>query len=486
MKYGEGIKVASLSLSFFPTRSSAGLELQELFVPIAEREYHFTVKVKNNVSHRGYFELACTYDDVVVFDATIEEDDQHNYPTAGGSPMVMDHILVVSRTYLPVNFNGLRNGGAPSYPNPFSRSDGTYSNADIIKWLREQIEDLLPSLPRLRREKGLIGRLWAMGKSLDQNLTKSRSQSKIFISCRSSGISRLQEDDHTIEEMKNEKISSDDIDLREASKVVTKLKSLKEDIENGGKYSDVQRKMVLFIPPGEVAYPNEILTEMRRWQVLNLIDTVIDTAEEVWVYETEGYLNSWWTQGELVTLAYRRAANLYAPKLRVFHPKTGMLSDPPEEYMPIMNHEQVARLRRWYSNCDPATMSPEVIEILRSRAQTPLMGRIKYYHDHAFSKVFWENSRLQCQCSSTIADKGQINIDAFLWIHEPELTPQQLSESIKQGVVVCNKCGTFHKLKEAPPRYVWMPTRGGKSTEPKGTCLIKLPTYRTISLLPHK
>lgn len=58
--------------------------------------------------------------DIVILDASIEDDGSHNYCV---TPRIyMDHVLTVSRNYLPINYGGIRGGGAPKYPHKFSRA----------------------------------------------------------------------------------------------------------------------------------------------------------------------------------------------------------------------------------------------------------------------------------------------------------------------------------------------------------------------------
>src|SRR5207249_1455274 len=130
-----------------------------------------------------------------------------------------------------------------------------------------------------------------------------------------------------------------------------------------------EQKTAHFILPGELAYSNELLTEMRRWQVLSTLDRWIGAADEVWVYNTDDYLDSWWTQGEIVTIAYRKAAGSYYPKLRVYDYKSGTLIDPPAIYLPQMTKVQVRRMARWFANTDPWTMGPEGITPIRITAE---------------------------------------------------------------------------------------------------------------------
>lgn len=55
---------------------------------------------------------ACFYKDIIIFDGSIEDDRHDQYRFAYDLMKHLDHVLIVSRTELPYNFEGRRKGGA--------------------------------------------------------------------------------------------------------------------------------------------------------------------------------------------------------------------------------------------------------------------------------------------------------------------------------------------------------------------------------------
>lgn len=440
-----------ISAILIPLNSNKGNEFKELFIYLAD-EFGLNLNIKENPTQVDFFN-ACKDYDIVVFDASIENG-KNNYHAATAQPMTMDHVLVVSRTYLPQNFYGLRYGGAPNYPK-------TKENNAIIKWLREQIEDLLPTMPRPAEDKSNLGSINIMKKSLDIEDLRRRKTGQVFISYR--------------------------------GKYISDVRMLKKRIEHGEFHSG-QKKKVRYFPPGALAYDDELLTEQQRWQLLSIIDRWMWPAEEIWLYVTPDYFDSWWTRGELVALSYRYACGGGPiPNLRIYDPHENRIIGISEMYLPSLNEEQRSRITRWYSNSDPGTMGPESMQAIRSLRSIPLIRNIGYVKDHVWTREFWDFPLLQCvNCGRMIQNYNTIktniaktnvdfDIDAFIWSTEPllfRLTPERVMEASKRGEIECPKCKKLYKLKSSLPRYLWMPTRMGKVTGPDGASLIQLPTYR--------
>lgn len=440
----------SISASFIPLNSQGGDELKGQFTSMAE-EFGLELRVLENPTQADFFN-SCINDDIVVFDASIEGD-KNNYHAATAQPMAMDHVLVVSRSYLPQNFYGLRYGGTPDYP---KMSD----NNAIIKWLQSQIEDLLPFLPRPKEEKSKLGTIGIMKKSMELEDQRRKKSGQVFISYR--------------------------------GKYIADVLKLKKRII-GGEYHSGQSKTVRYFPPGALAYDDEILTEQQRWQLLSIIDRWMWPAEEIWLYYTSDYINSWWTRGELVALSYRYAnGGDPFPKLKIYNPDNDRISEITKEFLPKLSKEQKHRIARWYSNSDPGTMGPESIPVMRSISDIPLIRNVGYFKDHVWSREFWDFPLMQCtNCSSVSKDvavkrynmeiDAEFDVDAFIWSREPvlfRLTPEDVMNASKQGEIECPKCKKLFYLKRALPRYLWMPTRMGKVTGPGGSSLVSLPTYR--------
>ncbi len=263
------------------------------------------------------------------------------------------------------------------------------------------------------------------------------------------------------------------------SRYFNKLKPLEKYVRN--KFGANQT--IYFLPPGRLVYENEILTEQRHWQLVSMIDHAIGAADEMWVYNTDDYLDSWWTRAELLTIAYRRACHSATPQIKIFNPISNTLSNESQNYIPTFNKTQKWRMARWYSNTDPGTMGPESLQVMHVYRQLPIIGRVKYFNDHVFSREFWEDPLLPCtECKKRGNPPNQNEVDAFLWIQEPgmvRLTVDLLQHSLLDGVITCPTCKTAYLIEvDKYPRYLWMPVRYGKPTGPDGSHIIELPVYR--------
>ncbi|MDQ3919723.1 MAG: hypothetical protein M3348_14745 [Acidobacteriota bacterium] len=273
---------AKLKATFFCVGNSEGRRLRDIFVGTLAWAYDLAVEAVEGATQADV-NRSCLEDDLVIFDASVEEG--HNYAAATAQPMTMDQVLVVSRTYLPLNFHGLREGGAPDFP-----ARTRQSNEEILKWLRRHVGELAARPARPDDRKGFFGSMRAMRESLRRHEEYSKARGRVFISYR--------------------------------SRHVSEVRQLKGRIERGDFHAG-RRTPTFSLTPGEPVYEDEILTAHRYWQLASIIDRKIGAADEVWVYETEDYYDSWWTRAELMTLAYRKAARTSVPRLRLYDPGRG-------------------------------------------------------------------------------------------------------------------------------------------------------------------
>jgi hypothetical protein len=429
------------SVVFFAVKNEAGSELARMFTELMSAEFGLAVRVVKGATQTD-LHRACLTDDLIVFDASVE--DGHNYAAATAQPMVLDKVFVVSRTQLPLNFYGLREGGAPDY------QPGSQTNEAIFIWLRENVEELLRDTTRAPTRKGLVGYFSAMKRSLNEREHNWTRWGRIFISYRSRHIE----------------------DVKELGRRI-----------QGGEVRGVPPCSVRFLRPGELVYRDELLTEFKHWHLISSIDRKIGAAEEMWIYGTGDYLDSWWTRSELVTVSYRRASGTSAPRVRVYDPATGTLADPPESWIPRMSRKQARRLARWYANTDSGSMGVESVPVMQFLAQLPLLGRLDYFNDRVWSDEFWNDLLLPCvTCQRSNGATTEVDMEAFLWLREPYLrrfAPEQLVEAAERGYLCCPVCQTTYEILEAPtPRLLWMPTRYGRPTGPDGASLVSLPVYR--------
>ena len=109
-----------IEITIFASSSLEGRELEKTFVgeKLAQAITSLTVEkvgqrvdVEINSIHSGTpeyeFHKAVLYSDVVIFDGSLEEDGialGENYACIPHAPYLMDNVIVVSRTELPINF----------------------------------------------------------------------------------------------------------------------------------------------------------------------------------------------------------------------------------------------------------------------------------------------------------------------------------------------------------------------------------------------
>ncbi len=280
------------------------------------------------------FRIACVQSHAVIIDLSMEADGINNYNILTDEHPHIDHILIVSRTFLPINVRPARVGGAPPYPFPKESIPGfSWSNRDILQWLNNQLTSLLAvnkkhlvSLEKTHSDfpRAVLESLIKMSKESASNKRKSyQKKNTVFISYR--------------------------------GRYYPEVRELAQRIQKGEWHRDVKPKVTI-LTPGQLAFESELLTEVRRWQVLGMLEDLINQSIELWIYLSDDYLNSWWTVGELVCTA--RANYMWetdqrwtpGPKIKVFDPQSNsLLKTVPSRYLLNFNENTRAQLDRMMS-----------------------------------------------------------------------------------------------------------------------------------------
>ncbi|HRI59071.1 MAG TPA: hypothetical protein PK228_05100 [Saprospiraceae bacterium] len=480
----------SKTLSFFSTRSAESLSLAEMLRQCADdfgyAFYHFSPETANSST---FFEASIN-SEIVIMDATIEPDvENDHYAIFNLMHIAFDHIWIVSRSYLPVNFTTMFRDIAPLYPFPASHPSQLanlpkitpWNNSDILRRVAERLPAFegrmplasqLPPLDYNNPTEFYKAYTELMTASIKKDAEERRKGAKkVFISYRSSNYEQVQR--------------------------------LQEDYK--GQYE------FIVMPPGSLAYETEVLPRLRRWQLMSVLDRQIDLADEFWVYATDDYDQSWWTQGELITLAYRKFSNTYCPEIKTYHPSEDRLSLGYEK-LPVLTQAQTERIARRYSNSDPLTMGPENVANIRKMrrlSETPLIGSVfhwfvrkiteskrtkdlmntyyptsvlsngeitedellqkigdkeyfrKYLYDPVWEPAFWENAVLEYGKKED--KKEQIDVDMFIdmtGLEYVELSPAELEQYVRSGRFVHGGIG--YTVLSAAPRFLWIPNRMGK------------------------
>lgn len=426
------------TLSYFSTQTHDGIDLRERIELLVQ---HLGFKMNPIVREptQATVAHACWQDDVVIFDGSIE-DEGHNYEIAFEPLKGMLHALIISRTPLPLNFLGLRTGSAPAYP-------ASLNNDTIYTWL----EGVLPSMPsRSWSEKGMALQVVAQSRAFKWAVENRKEQGKIFISYRS-----------------------------RYEKAVQRLRSQIRE----GTFHQGRPQTMFFFPPGSLAFEDEIMAAMRRWQILSIIRDYIYDCEEFWIYKTDDYLDSWWTRGELATFVYGGGANKH---IRLYNEEQNTVRDVQPEELPVLTKEEHDRMARWFANTDPMTMGAESTIILGSLANTH-RSTIPFFNDPVWKVEFQHYPVMQCsseQCNQNrrvAPEQLTFDMNSLLWMHEDNLFPVEdshLEHIVQTGEpIACPRCGTCYKvIREPLDRYLYLALPVG--TGPKGKNLQSLPVYR--------
>ena len=219
--------------------------------------------------------------------------------------------------------------------------------------------------------------------------------------------------------------------------------------------------------------------------IVSILRDRLAAADEIWVYETPSYYNSWWTLAELLTAAYLRGS-----QVRLYNPATDQVCDAPEDYLPRLSKAQRKRAARWFANCTPDEMGPESAMALRMLGVVPLVNRIGFIRDHVWSEEFWDYPVLDCPaCRDIGRNQNRFSVDDLLWMrgtHYSRLTPEELGDCLRAGEICCAGCRTVFAVRESRgPQYLWIPTGNARTLcelvartwRPLDDWLVALPTY---------
>jgi hypothetical protein len=406
------------AVTIVPTRSSDGIAFAEAASDIAaacgyEVRVLFT-PTKHNVWKAAWGTGA------VVFDATIEPGGDHNYASADYYLLMSPYNIVVSRSYLPVNFRGHLNPIAPPYPHRLT-------NEQLLEATKRRLEALIPRLPKPPQT-----------------------------------MAHLEEDfDIAHEEVNHEQSDTFDVFLSYRGSYVNAASDLADAVGR------TQGKRVQIIRTDDLSYLDEVLTLQRRWQILRRIYALMLTAHEVWVLWSDDYLDSWWTQGELVSFAYmsddaRRAS------LRVFHADdTGEPS--PEHLLPHLSPCQEDAITRRFILSNVPESLPRIRTLLRRPLARMLLGLAD---DPMLAPSFSEDAMLECHvCKRRRPSVSKLDVGSFLDGDQSSLRAipdDELTRSLVSGELHCPGCSSRYLISSGPPRYWWYPVRSRGPAGPRG------------------
>lgn len=309
------------TLTVFPAPGADGEQLAREIVRLGTA-VGFDCRVETEYSLRtGMRAQLC--DDVAVYDLTTDGTTVGAYRALSAMYTFFDHVLLVSRTPLPLNVLPARSGGAPPYPYPAQRlPDGSpvpyprfalsgspavewigEGDQSLLTWVDDQLRDLLahPTAPRLPRGPS-FELMWPWSRDVREQLktlgrpvaVRGRRPDSVFLSHRGAHYEAA---------------------LRLASRARS------QGIAGAG-HRDIR-----VVSPSEFAMERELLSAGRRWLVVSFLRMLIFNTPEFWIFQSPDYLGSWWTLAELVfagmAVSKGEEGLLDPPRLRVYDPRAG-------------------------------------------------------------------------------------------------------------------------------------------------------------------
>lgn len=470
------------------------------------KQFNLTVLTKM-VSECGQtdFMLDIHRNMAVIVDATIPKDltETTIYPILTAHVNILNHIILFSR-------NTDEEGNEILPLNIVPQRKRTNKDVDLLLWIKEQLSDIIS-------HDGYYRRLEV--ETLDDLLCHQSDMEKMMVA--------------SLDIPKNKAVDKKSVMISYRNKYANEVKYLKERKEKEGNIE------VKALPPGSLCGDYEAHTPMRRWMLVGLLEDHIRTVDEVWVYLTEDYTDSWWTLAEMVmteNLNFERN-NGKKIKVRVYDPsKEDFLleNETPSFLIPQITEEHHKRLARYLSNTRPDTMGPEMLQQVRQMKQLAKILRFspssvkeqilanlketlsasipselpddqkeemlkemlamysnpdeleKYASDDVFQDTFWSNISYQVGQRTPAFTGDGIDVDSFMRVPMQELTTlddRKLSKTCKKkGMVEMSNLegkGKYN-VSVGTTRYLWLATRMGQPTVKDAPGLEVIQTYNLI------
>ena len=441
----------------------------------------------------------------VIVDATIPKDLKETtiYPILTSHVNILNHIILFSR-------NTDENGNEILPLNIVPQRKRTNKDINLPLWIEDQLKDIVS-------HDGYYNRLEV--ETHEDLLRHQSDMEKMMVA--------------SLEIPKKKTVKKKSVMISYRNMYASEVKAL---MERNEKEENIEVKA---LPPGSLCGDYEAHTPMRRWMLVGLLEDHLRTVDEVWVYLTEDYTESWWTLAELVMTAnlnYERKngkkilIRVYDPNKEDFLPENKI----PSSLLPQITEEHHKKLARYLSNTRPDTMGPEMLQQVRQMKQLAKILRFspssikeqilanlketlsasipselpedqkeemlkemlamysnpdeleKYASDDVFQDSFWNNISYQVG-PRTPAFKGEtIDVDSFMQTPMQELTAlddRELSKKCKKNetVEVCNFEGKGnYNVSVDTTRYLWLATRMGQTTIKDAPGLEVIQTYNLI------
>lgn len=519
-----------ITISIFPAVSQPGQELYELLLKKTENYFikGYPVKlIKRNYNMESSLE-ACFHDDVVIFDGSIEAETNAQYLGALELMKSLDYVLIVSRTFLPYNFEGMRDGGAPK-----AILTGTtaycdrMSNAQIAKWIMQTLEESNLELPRslkqnmswqeLKRNHDYFTKIEAqMMSGSRKRMNCHFRRQKVFVSY----LSRYSK-------YYNEPSSS--------------FPNVEDIFELICRESDVAPEDIQYFPPGKISL--ELMTKQRRFEIVQITEPYVAGCKEFWIYETPDYNSSWWTYGEKLSLVHiysdswekcpdicvvtpiKKTSGQWEYKIRRY-----LTSQEKKTFLPNPTEDQRRLMETIYVNSSSGTVAYDQAAMMQAISQVPdvllkvwLKWNKKAFIDYlmkvsdwlsteeknklrsqaldiddlvkcirsvAYSKDFWESHVVECpickaQHGHALDSEKFFSFSAPYFFSIPSAQYLEVKEALKSKKTYCMTlpCGHTVRLnKNDFVYYRWWTVRANRPTHPEGKLVEQIDTISMDSI----
>lgn len=479
---------------------------------IEEKEYRMMPAIR-----------ACLESDLVIFDGSIEDEENRQYYAAIELMKCLDHVLIVSRTMLPFNFEGMRKGGAPQFIQTntikYSRKK---TNREILDWLLDVLQNsnlelpraIKPNLPESEYQKNvdLIQRI-EKRLMLDSG-SRITDRSDAFVSYLSKYSKRY------------ERKPGDPPRVEELFEIIAQTcrnpSPPKKRFRAAPQSQQATDADILYFPPGEISL--EFMTAQRRFEIVSVTESYILRCSTFWIYRTEDYDSSWWAYGELLSLArvfredMSRCPDIYEAKPVKnargeweFEIRAYITPEEKASVLPELTEYQMRELSRIQVNSDPNTVGYEQVEKMREQARLPdLLLRVEHramvhyfkkvlsvmvsdekdeqekalreardfglfkesVHSYVYTKAFWEDHIVECPvCKAAV--HARLSPEVFMHFHADYFhavpaeeyqaamgTPQEGPQKVPL------RCGHTVSMKQSGVYYRWWTVKSDVPTGP--------------------
>ena len=493
-----------VTIAYFKAPTKQGKELYEIFQKKINNRLlrGHSVKLFDQTEYKMMPAItACLDFYVVIFDASIESEqsDMLQYRAAIELMKFLDHVLIVSRTTLPVNFAGMRKGGAPEMiKSGTSEYKTSMTNCEILEWIMDTLENSSIELPRKLKmdmrpdeyEKNKQFVINIEAQMISNSVKKIHEEKGVFVSYLSR-YSKYYHGHHPEEPY---------------------VEELFEDIS---RISGVPDSAITYFPPGKISL--ELMTAQRRFEIVSATEIFIKKCKAFWIYKTSDYDSSWWAFGEKMSLVHLYGRHMdKCPDIYIAKPVRGengkwtfqikkyLTVNEKTEFLPRLTPFEQRELDRLYINSNPMTTAYEQVEKMRRLASMPDLllklesklqaafirqqfqvliegldaderdkkealeemqrtdRMIESVRSYVYSKEFWEIHLIDCPVCRAVS-KSMMNSSKYMYFEDQyiyeieEKDYQEIMKTVRNGKIYTKKlpCGHSVSLKQSGQYYRW-------------------------------